>query len=152
MAMINVENEVAINYHGIVIYHVYKNDYMEDGARTFWFSLDPYGSDCAEESFDVRDASGYNDELSIEANLVRMIDEGAFGETNIMEREGTGKDDYYPESESKVGICPVCSAMIKEYGEIELRDKSIGYPYSCPNCGVSGIEWHSLVFDGFTVS
>ncbi len=54
MPMQWVPPEVALEYKGVTIYHVYKNDDMEQGARTFWFGTSPDCSDENEKSFDIR--------------------------------------------------------------------------------------------------
>lgn len=151
MAIANVENGVAISYHGITIYHTYKNDYIDNGAREYWFTLNPLGSDDSEESFDVRELQGYDHEITASANLVRMIDNGLFGESNMIEHESTIEEDAYPPELSTPGHCPVCRAEIKDYGTLEALDNQVEYPFTCSNCGIHGTEWSALVFDGFTI-
>lgn len=47
--------EVAVRYKNVTIYHVYRNDDVGQGKRTFWFTLSPYGGETTGEAFDVRD-------------------------------------------------------------------------------------------------
>lgn len=45
------------------------------------------------------------------------------------------------------GICPKCGAEI-DYGTSFPEGDSLGYDYSCDNCGSQGIEWYDLDFYG----
>ena len=49
-----VSNEVAFEVDGVTVFHVYKNDDMSEGRRTYWFTLDENGNE-ADDAFDVRD-------------------------------------------------------------------------------------------------
>lgn len=151
MAIAYVENGVAVSYHGVTVYHVYKDDLIAMPPRDALFTLDPFGSEMSEETFDIRELQGYDHQLSAAANLVQMIDSGLFGDTDLPEREGTGEDTYYPVEEARDGECPVCNAKIEDYGCLEVIDDQIKYPFTCKNCGVSGAEWGRIEFDGFTI-
>jgi hypothetical protein len=50
-----VENELFIEHQDIRIYHVYKDDDLSAGARTYLFTTDPNGFEGGEASFDIRD-------------------------------------------------------------------------------------------------
>jgi len=69
-----------LEYNGVKIYSVYKDDEESQGTRTFWYGLNEWCSDLGdcepEYTFDIRDIEGYNSSLSIEGNLTRMIDAG----------------------------------------------------------------------------
>lgn len=151
MPIANVESMPAVVFHGITVYQTYKDDLIDQPPREFWFTLDPYGADGSDDTFDVRDLEGYTPLQSVVANLVKMIDAGLFGETNLVQREAMHTDDIYTAEESQVGKCPVCMAELTEYGSFEVHDTQIEYPFTCKNCGVSGSEWGDIVFDGFTV-
>lgn len=151
MAMANVENMTAVNYHGITVYHTYKDDYIDQPIREFTFTLDSYGSELSDDAFDVRDLEGYDPQQSTAANLVQMIDAGLFGESNLIEREAKNQDDTYDAADTSESTCPVCGAKLTEYGSLEVHDTQIEYPFTCENCGVSGSEWGSIVFDGYSV-
>ena len=56
-----VSAELFITYGGVHVYHTYKNDDVEQGARTYIYTLDEYGSECDEPSFDVRDLSTWTE-------------------------------------------------------------------------------------------
>lgn len=71
---------VFLEYNGIKIYSVYKNDEEAQGTRTYWYGLNEWCSDFGdfdpEYAFDIRDIDGYDNNISIEDNLKRMIDAG----------------------------------------------------------------------------
>ncbi len=48
-----VPSEMFMRHNGVGIYHTYKNDYIEDVKRTYWFVTDPYQDEG--DSFDVRE-------------------------------------------------------------------------------------------------
>ena len=49
-----VEPEILLTHRGVPVYRTYRDDNVEEGLRTFWFTLDPfYGTDSGAE-FDVR--------------------------------------------------------------------------------------------------
>jgi hypothetical protein len=49
-----VPADMFMRHNGVGIYHVYKNDDIEDVIRTYWFVTDPYQGE--DKAFDVRDA------------------------------------------------------------------------------------------------
>ena len=68
---------VFLEYNGVKIYYVYKNDTECCGVRQFLFGLDDWCSeDEGRDIFDVRDIEGFNQSMSLEDNLKRMIDKG----------------------------------------------------------------------------
>ena len=46
-------------------------------------------------------------------------------------------------------LCPVCGGTL-DYNEGEIQDNQYRYDVSCTDCDWTGIEWHNLVFDGYT--
>lgn len=151
MAIAYVESMPVVIYHGITIYHIYKDDLIDQTPREFWFALNPYGAEGSEDAFDIRDMAGFDRTKTPAANLVHMIDAGLFGETNLIEREALHTDDTYAAEETQTGKCPVCGVELTEYGSFEVQDHQVEYSFTCINCGVSGSEWGDIVFDGFTV-
>lgn len=49
-----VEPEVFLEHNGVTVYHTYKDDDIEEGARCYWFTLQELGGEY-EGAFDVRD-------------------------------------------------------------------------------------------------
>jgi hypothetical protein len=69
-----VEPEVALEYNGVTIYHVYKNDEL-DIRLTYWFTTSWEEREHAD--FDVRDIPGWdNKKENIEDTLKLAIDKG----------------------------------------------------------------------------
>lgn len=50
----------------------------------------------------------------------------------------------------EAGQCPVCNSYALDYGDYDWEDNSIGYLFSCADCGAEGTEWYNLVFDEFS--
>jgi hypothetical protein len=48
-----VPAELALEHKGVRVYHTYRNDEMEAGAKIYWFVLD--AEDSFDDAFDVRD-------------------------------------------------------------------------------------------------
>ena len=40
-----VENKIAVNYHGVVVYHTHKDNNIDNSVNDYIFSLDPYGNE-----------------------------------------------------------------------------------------------------------
>ncbi len=45
---LSVSPGVFLTYRDVKVYHVYKNDDIDQGARVYWYGLSPY---CSEDSF-----------------------------------------------------------------------------------------------------
>lgn len=163
-----VENKIAVCYHGITVYHTHKEDDYENSPNEYIFSLDPYGSendvynkDDSEDSgvFDIRTLKTYDAEVNLYKNLLRAIDEGLFGETNLAARE-SGEDEYVDtNSGADEYICPVCGAEISpsdedcDWGTGELTGDGTCFEYDCrcPQCGAELRQVYRLTFDGYDV-
>lgn len=51
----DVEPEVFIEHNGLKVYHTYKNDCIDEGAKSYWFTTDPEGVESDDWCrFDVR--------------------------------------------------------------------------------------------------
>jgi hypothetical protein len=91
-----VPNPIELEYKGITIYGIYKDDDADCGViRTYLYGLNPDSSDCCNEAdiFDVRQSRTttfggeplkipyhYTEGISIDDNLKAMIDLGVFSE------------------------------------------------------------------------
>lgn len=54
-----VKPEKLLKHKGVTVYHTYKNDDLENGARCEYFVTDPHKGD--DESWHVRDLSNWKD-------------------------------------------------------------------------------------------
>lgn len=80
-----VEAAEFMRHGGLVVYHIYKNDDVNDPTREYWYSLWAYGSDEDDHgedgAFDVRDlpnAGGCRTELKQKRIIREAIDAGYF--------------------------------------------------------------------------
>ena len=55
MPLKSVDAEVFYRFRGVKIYHVYKNDDVEDICRDYLFSTVSWSQDDSEYTFDIRD-------------------------------------------------------------------------------------------------
>jgi hypothetical protein len=44
------------------------------------------------------------------------------------------------------GKCPRCGSDDLDYGCQKIMGESLGYDFSCNNCGTEGVEWYDLVY------
>ena len=143
MPFVFVENEPIIkSYHGVSIYRLSRNDQLSAGYRTYWFTTDPMGYEDDEDSFDIREIEGYDPDLTIEQNLVNMIDAGRFEKTEEVQSRF-----YSDEAEQRK--CPVCGADLSDdcfIGEPSTENKKICLRFKCAECGITGREIYKLVF------
>lgn len=143
MPFVFVENEPIIkSYHGVSIYWLCKNDQMGAGYHTYWFTTDPMGYEDDENSFDIREIEGYDPDLTIEQNLVNMIDAGRFERTEKVQ-------NCLYEDEMDSDICPICGAILDPEcftNETILEDGYKRVQFKCANCGVTGCETFKYAF------
>lgn len=71
-----IDPEVFIKHKCVTIYHVYRNDDIDQGRRKFWYTTDPYGGECNDCSFDIRELKSYSPEKSHEQIIREAIDIG----------------------------------------------------------------------------
>lgn len=69
MPYVWVEPETFLEHNGVIIYHVYKNDNIND-VRSCWYTIDITEN----SAFDIRDLPEYDDTLEHEEILRRAID------------------------------------------------------------------------------
>ena len=50
-----VESELVMSHNGVDIYHVYKDNDVENGARAYSYTTDIYGLENGAAAFDIRD-------------------------------------------------------------------------------------------------
>ena len=62
--------ECLLEYKGISIYYTYRNDYMEEGRQTYWYTQHLDGSN----QFDIRDFDCFDESLFHEEIFRRAID------------------------------------------------------------------------------
>lgn len=103
-----VDPELFLSHRGIKVYHTYKDDDMEQGSRTYWFTLDPLEGEGTggEALFDVRDLPGFVDAasyfemLETAKQVIRTaIDAGYFDALDLGEFEGRHPKDRLPEGQ-----------------------------------------------------
>ena len=140
-----VENKPIINsYHGVSVYHLYRNDELSEGPRKYWFTTDPLGVEGDENAFDIREKPGYSPEISAAMNLIHMIDAGVFGAAGILEQKD--HDKRFPEDGAEENRCPICGSKIN-FGDSHITEGRIGFNFECPNCGVTGCERHVIKYE-----
>ena len=44
------------------------------------------------------------------------------------------------------GKCPTCGSELLNYEGTVLDGNQMGYNFSCNDCGISGIEWYTLIY------
>ena len=69
--------EEFLTHKDVTIYHVYKDDDMDQGARDFWYTTCESGGEGSEYEFDVRELPDYDEadhagtvKAAIEAGLL----------------------------------------------------------------------------------
>lgn len=154
-----VENKIAVQYHGVTVYHTHQDDDIFSPTNDFIFSTDPYASEKGENVFDIRNLETYRKEANVYQNLLNAIDEGLLGETNLAAREG-GEDEYInADSGADEYACPVCGGKLSpsdedcDWGAGELVGDGAYFEYDCrcPQCGAELRQVYKLTFDGYNV-
>lgn len=113
---------IFLQHAGVTVFHVYKDDDIEQGTRTYWFDTNENSSD--EEGFDVRDiknrltgpeiqALDWETEEGRKAIIRAGIDEG------LIERGDDGQDDE-PAEETAVAAEPE-SAAPRRSGDVNKQ-------------------------------
>jgi len=79
-----VDPEIFMSYRGVDIYHVYKNDHVSDGVRSYWYGTECSASDDNEFDpennpvFDVRELPSYRLDMPHEDIIKAAIDGDEF--------------------------------------------------------------------------
>lgn len=157
-----VENKVAVQYHGVTVYHTHKEDDFFNSTNDYIFSIDPYGSedDVGEEGvFDIRQLKTYDETANVYQNLLRAIDEELLGETNTVQRESGVMEYVSADENADEHCCPVCGAYLSSsnedvWGDSGLTDDGSSYEYECqcPQCKATFNQVYHLVFDGYDIN
>jgi hypothetical protein len=50
-----VEAEMLLEFRGVKVYHIYKNDMVDNGRHKYWYGIAPWCHEGDREMFDVRD-------------------------------------------------------------------------------------------------
>lgn len=154
-----VKNKIAVQYHGVTVYHTHKDDDISSPTNEFIFSLDPYASENGKDVFDIRTLETYVKEANVYRNLLDAIDAGLLGETNLIAREA-GEDEYIDVvSGADEYACPVCGAKMSpsdedcdwEAGELTGEGTFFEYDCRCPQCGAELRQVYRLEFNGYNV-
>ena len=76
MPYVWVDPEVFMEHNGVTVFHVYKNDFEEEGRRAYQSSTDPAGEDEGDFVFDVRALSTFGPSLTHKEIIAKAIDLG----------------------------------------------------------------------------
>jgi len=49
------------------------------------------------------------------------------------------------------GTCPECGCTNLDYDASDLDGELVGYPWKCPDCNATGVEWYRLEFSSHAV-
>ena len=72
-----VEPEVFVEHSGVKVFHIYKNDFVDEGRRECWFTTDVCGGDSDDPcAFDVRDLSTFEAGKPYAQAVREAIDKG----------------------------------------------------------------------------
>jgi len=91
-----VPPEEYMSHAGVTVYHVYKDDDVEQGARTYWYTVNPEGGDNDDEEegvFDIREfdnPNGHdlNTTAGQQALLRELIDAEVLDSDGTIRRKG----------------------------------------------------------------
>jgi len=96
-----------MDHGGVTIYHIDADDYLEGGARVYWYGTRPGCADdgSADGAFDVRDLPGkpdarYDEEEGRRTIIRAAIDSGLLTEDGIAAGARIGR---MPETRGRVG-------------------------------------------------
>lgn len=73
-----VPPEVYVTHGDVTVYHIYKNDDVEQGQMSFWYTTEETGyfDDAASGVFDVRDLAGWTPDCDHAIIMIAAIDRG----------------------------------------------------------------------------
>ena len=85
MPIMWVEPELFLEHKEVRVYHVYKDDDMSQGTRTYYYGYTIHCSE-NEDSFDIRYLSNYKKGVSHGDILTEAIDQGILTNKGIMRK------------------------------------------------------------------
>lgn len=68
-----VNNEMFMEYRGVTVYHLYKDDFMYNGPYEFHYTTEEDGDGSVAAAFDVRELPEAKDVDKAEANWIRGV-------------------------------------------------------------------------------
>jgi len=79
----NVPAELFMSHNGVNIYHIYNDDFVENGPRDCWYCTNDYGSDNDPHGpeygvFDIRNLPGFDNDRDVKDLIAENIDGGYF--------------------------------------------------------------------------
>lgn len=97
MPYAQTEAQRFLTHNGVEVFHIYSNDYVDEGPRTYWYALHPYGSDEDDHGengvFDVRELPTWpsdataDDREAIRTAICEAIDRGLLTAEGYVLRE-----------------------------------------------------------------
>jgi len=67
--------EIFVEHKGVIIFHVYKDDEMQNGQREYWYTTSESGGEGSGFEFDVRELPEY-DSTDHEGTVKKAIEAG----------------------------------------------------------------------------
>jgi hypothetical protein len=91
-----------MKYKDVTIYHIYKDDELACGARTFWYGTDPKCSDnSGEYAFDVRELPQNGHDAHTDDGRKAIIREAI--DAGLITKDGLIEEDIEPPKEASPG-------------------------------------------------
>jgi hypothetical protein len=84
-----VEAEMFLEFRGVKIYHVYKNDMVDEGQHKYWYGLTPRCHEGDRDMFDVRDLARQlnmpepKNDMGIFVVMFHAIEKGLLTKSNV---------------------------------------------------------------------
>lgn len=78
-----VKPDIALEHKGVKVYYIYRNDDIDDVARTYWFGYSDQCDDSGRDSFDVRDFDCFDPFISPLENVRKAIDLGGLTQDGV---------------------------------------------------------------------
>lgn len=121
MALAWIDNELFLDYGGVTIYRLYKND-MQDNPLIFHFGFSPAATEVEDDTFDVRGLPNTFTEISI----------GADEETLMREVMRQAIDSGHLKMPRNGG-----APCAHDYSLLEVAEDEKGLYVLCARCGAT---------------